>query len=491
MATQQELPPSAASLSESMRDLGYSLPTAIADIVDNSIAADASNIDIFALSTTDVPSLTIIDNGNGMSQSELMTAMKHGSVSPKIERRENDLGRFGLGLKTASFSQCRELTVISRREGVFSAAQWDLDLIDREDAWLISVLDESELNAFDFVENLQANGTMVIWRKLDRLFEYLETEERDALVNEKLELVERHLSLVFHRFLSGDVKRQGKLTISINNNRVKAFDPFCRGNRATQVLPEEKVLVNGQQVSIQPYVLPHHSKLTQSEYDFYQSHSDFISNQGAYIYRNSRLMAWGDWFRMVPKGEATKLARVQIDFPNTLDESWTIDIKKSRAKPPFAVRNRLKQIISQITQRGIRVHKQRGQKLYNENHCPVWERYAEGGRTRYALNSEHPLISGFNARLADQESKVLGMIIEIISTSIPLEMIYADYAENPNGVSQEREVVDIDDKLKLIKELVDGQSYSADLFLSLTRELRMFDDHQLQVEEFIGREFND
>ena len=117
---------------------------------------------------------------------------------------------------------------------------------------------------------------------------------------------------------------------------------------------------------MQPYVLPHHSRLSAADYDFYQDRSDFISNQGGYVYRNGRLMAWGDWFRLVPKGEATKLARVQIDFPNSLDEAWTIDIKKSRARPPHTVRERLRQIISQITGRSVTVHRGRGQKLFQE-----------------------------------------------------------------------------------------------------------------------------
>src|SRR3546814_1140154 len=142
------------------------------------------------------------------------------------------------------------------------------------------------------------------------------------------------------------------------------------------------------EVRLQPYVLPHHSRLSASEYDYYQDRSDFISNQGGYVYRNGRLMAWGDWFRLVPKGEATKLARVQIDFPNSLDEAWTIDIKKSRARPPHGVRERLRQIINRITARSVTGHRGRGQKLFQERQAPFWGRYADHGRIRFALNAQ-------------------------------------------------------------------------------------------------------
>jgi hypothetical protein len=211
-------------------------------------------------------------------------------------------------------------------------------------------------------------------------------------MNEKLAILGKHLSLVFHRFLTKDETIKTKIRIKINGHQITAFDPFCKKIKATKMMPEEKVMIGDNIVKIQPYILPHHSKLTAEEYDFYQNRSDFISNQGAYIYRNGRLMAWGDWFRMVAKGESTKLARVQIDFNNTLDEDWTIDIKKSRANPPKQVRERMRQILRKIINRSTDVHRRRGKKLFDETICPFWERYAEEGTIRYDINTQHPLI---------------------------------------------------------------------------------------------------
>lgn len=491
MATARKLPPSASSLSGSMRDLGYSLPTAIADIIDNSIAADATEIDVFCDLTRENPTLIIIDNGHGMTSDELLIAMKHGSINPKQKRSPLDLGRFGLGLKTASFSQCRQLTVVSSKSNVLCGAEWDLDVISTEDEWLLSILDDAEIKVLPYIDKLLPTGTIVIWRKLDRLFEDQYGNKRDEIVNEKLDLVEKHLALVFHRFLSGEVKNRKKIAIRINGHTVQAFDPFCRKNKATRLLPEEIVRVDGFDVIIQPYILPHHSKLTNAEYDYYEDRSSFISNQGAYIYRNGRLMAWGDWFRLVPKGEATKLARVQIDFPNALDESWTIDIKKSRARPPHAVRERLKQIVSKITYNSTCIHKGRGQKLFEEISAPIWERYADKGKIRFELNMEHPILLMLIEDMTDKQLRDLKNYLQSVCYSLPVEMIYSDYSTNPREVDQHSlEDGSVIKRLQALKEtLFNSGQVDLNIFREVTASTRMFSKHQNIIDKFIEENF--
>ena len=491
MAEYHRLPPSAACLSASMRDLGYSLETAVADLIDNSISAEATQIDIICEIAGGAPYLAITDNGHGMTPSELIDAMKHGSASPKTKRGVHDLGRFGLGLKTASFSQCRSLAVVSIKKGERSGAEWNLDRIDQADDWIISVLDEEDIDALPQINVIEDHGTAVIWRELDRLFEDESGGRRDDIVNEKLDVVEKHLSLVFHRFLSGEVKGRKRIAITLNGHTVQAFDPFCRKNTATRLLPEDFVTVDDEMVTLQPYILPHHSNLTASEYDFYQSRSDFISNQGAYIYRNGRLMAWGDWFRLIPKGEATKLARVQIDFPNCLDELWTIDIKKSRARPPLVVRDRLKQIIGRVTGASTIVHRGRGQKLFDEVAAPVWERYADHGRIRYAVNARHPLIEELKSRLNVDDAKLLNFVIDAVSSSIPVEMIYSDYSLHPREVSKTDEEKNVVlERLRTLKDAFsDNRAIGAAGFREIVRSTRLFDSQMDLAEKFIAEEF--
>lgn len=491
MARAHHLPPSAASLTASLRDLGYSLETAVADLIDNSISADATEVQIFCDMSRSAPVLVIADNGRGMTEDEVIAAMRHGATDPRKNRAPKDLGRFGLGLKTASFSQCRRLTVVSAVKGERAGAEWNLAQVEKEDDWFITVLETDEIAAQPFFEALGETGTLVIWRDLDRLFEDESGQKRDEIVNEKMAVVERHLSLVFHRFLSGEVKGRRKLSIRINGHLVTAFDPFCRKNEATQLLREEKVWVGDVPVVMQPYILPHHSRLSASEYDYYQDRSDFISNQGAYVYRNGRLMAWGDWFRLVPKGEATKLARVQIDFPNSLDEAWTIDIKKSRARPPHAVRERLRQIISQITARSVTVHRGRGQKLFQESQAPLWERYADHGGIRFAINAEHPLIASLGARLSPDDANSLRVLLDSIAAALPIEMIYSDYSTHPREVSQT--VADKDqalDRLKSLKQVLYGDGPGdPQAFLQIVRSTRLFDGQIETAEKFIAEAF--
>src|SRR4051812_42462491 len=189
MARPYHLPPSAASLTVSLRDLGYSLETAVADLIDNSISADATEIQIFCDMSRSEPVLVIADNGRGMTEGEVIAAMRHGATDPRKERGPKDLGRFGLGLKTASFSQCRRLTVVSTVQGERAGAEWNLARIEEDDDWLISVLEPDDIAEQPFFDTLGDVGTLVIWRDLDRLFEDETGQKRDEIVHEKLAVV--------------------------------------------------------------------------------------------------------------------------------------------------------------------------------------------------------------------------------------------------------------------------------------------------------------
>ena len=441
-----------------MRDLGYSLETAVADIIDNSIAAGASHIDIWCAPDSDPLALAIVDNGRGMTESELIAAMRPGSTSPAEVRARTDLGRFGLGLKTASFSQGRRLTVVSRQSRATCAAIWDLDDLAASDDWLLSIPTERELTGLPWLDRLGETGTLVVWEKLDRLSESVEGTDRSDLISTKLVALDRHLSLVFHRFIDGDLPGRAsgssKLSIRLNGQKVVSFDPFCRNERATQPLPVEKLVVQGEEIEIRPYILPHHSKLSPVTWRYYKDRSDFLSNQGAYVYRNGRLMAWGDWFRMIPKGEATKLARVQIDFPSTLDPLWTIDIKKSRAQPPPAVRERFKRIIERIAGRSVRVHRGRGEQLLDASASPIWTRsIGREGVIYYAPDFTHPLIEAALDAVPDDKRSLVRNAFSALGAAFPVDSVYADFADDPKRVSLNGS--DIDDRAKVIRSLKD------------------------------------
>jgi len=486
------LPPRAAALSQSMRDIGYSLEAAVADIIDNSISACASKVDIFFDVQQTSACLAIIDNGHGMNEKELIEAMRHGTQNPRAPRSKGDLGRFGLGLKTASFSQCTRLTVVSSKKGLKVGAVWDLKLVSDRDDWIICLLNKNEIEELPYVERLSRDGTLVLWENLDRLCEGTEDVVNEKLVHEKIREVEKHLSLVFHRFLNGEIKGR-KLGISINYHDLEPFDPFCTANKAHYLLNKEVIRINGEEVIIQPYILPHHSKLSQRERDFYNSRSDFLNNQGAYVYRNGRLMAWGDWFRLVPKGEATKLARVKIDFSSSLDEHWTIDIKKSRAYPPHPVREQIKKIIGRITEGSTRVIKRKGKNLYDSVPKQVWLRTAKQGLIEYSLDREHPVIIAMEKTFKKTESRKIEEMLSLIESSIPVETIYADYTVNPHdfekNVDLERD--EILSKLDTIWSILSfNQKITEESFREIVCYSKPYRDYPDVIEDFIGRKFN-
>ena len=488
---ERELPPGASSLSESMRDIGYSLETAVADIIDNSLTAKAERIEIFCDLNGVSPILAIIDDGKGMVEDILVDAMRHGSQNPRKKRKANDLGRFGLGLKTASFSQSRHLTVLSRSGGELSGAIWDLDVLSDKDKWIINILEKDDFSKVPLFDQLTGDGTLVVWQNLDRLSEKRQDASRDEIIYEKLELLNRHLSLVFHRYIVGEVPGRKKVAISLNGHLINAFDPFCLSS-GTQIMPKETVRLGGQEINIQPYILPHHSKLTQKQFDFYADRSDFLSNQGVYVYRNCRLMAWGDWFRLIPKGEATKLARIQIDFPTSMDELWTIDIKKSRASPPYEVRERLKQIIEKIANQSVRVHVGRGKKRFDKSLTPFWARYDDRSNIRYEPDIDHPLIQAFRENLGKKERKQFEEILFAVGSSVPVDAIYADYAKSPrnfdNPVQFQNE--DIITHLQTIKETLEtAQSVSVETFKQVVISTKAFEGCANLVDTFVKENF--
>ena len=347
----KNMPPYAPTLIESTRAIGYSLEAAVADIIDNSIAADARNINIFFFPIGE-EYIAILDDGTGMNEAGLDVAMQYGSKNPTEVRDSKDLGRFGLGLKTASLSQCRCLTVVTKQDDCIYARRWDIDHVSDVGEWSLLILEQDELRNLPHIENLLElqSGTLVIWQHLDRL----KSGELDfeSVMGRKVDTVRDHISLVFHRFLSGEAGIN-RITIGINDEAVLPADPFLR-KKSNQPMDDEVLIIRGERIIVRAYILPHISKMTSSEIKQLGGKEGLRRQQGFYVYRNKRLLVWGTWFRMMRQGDLSKLARVQVDIPNTLDDLWTLDIKKSTAIPPAEVRRNLEIIIERIAEKSKR-----------------------------------------------------------------------------------------------------------------------------------------
>ncbi len=432
-----ELAPHAPTLVSSMRAIGYSLESAMADIVDNSIAAHARNIEIRA-SPYDDPYVAIIDDGDGMSSDELTDAMRHGSKGPDELREIRDLGRFGLGLKTASLSQCRQLTVISIKNGKLSGRRWDIDVLHQTQKWTLQCLDDNEITSLPAYDILNRNphGTMVLWRELDRLAEGEGSIESGLTAG--MNRVMDHLALVFHRYLSQEVPEES-VGIVVNNNSLVGADPFLAHHRATQKLPDEKLWIDGNLVLVQPYILPHASRLSPEELFAAGGEEGLRRLQGFYIYRNRRLIVWGKWFGLARQEELTKLARVQVDIPNSLDSLWTLDIKKSDAYPPADVRKNLRRVIDKISETSRTVYRYRGRRSNADRYIHAWQRIEAREGVCYRINREHPLIEAFRDHLDPGAQNLFEAVLKSTEESFPAEALYVDMGQDTQRVVQRPE----------------------------------------------------
>ncbi len=420
-----ELPPFAPMLIESTRAIGYSLEAAVADIIDNSISANTSIIDIRYLPYSE-PYVAVVDNGCGMSEDELTESMRYGSADPTAVRDDRDMGRYGLGMKTASLSQCRCLTVASVKNDKLCARQWDLDYIKKTGKWSLVILEDEELLEIPLIEELRkySSGTLVAWQKLDKVFSG-EINIEQAMTD-KMDSVQRHISLVYHRFLQGGDAAH-KVNISMNGQQVIAFDPFFI-SKSRQIMDEERIEIPqyNSVVTVKPFVLPHPSKMTKTEVEKYGGKDGFRRLQGFYIYRNKRLLIWGTWFRMTRMDEFSKLARVQIDIPNSLDELWTLDVKKSTAIPPEIVKSRLKQIIQNIIDNSKRTYTFRWRKETRDGISHIWNVLETRDGVRYELNSDHPLFEKLSEMIDDEAKLLLDEYIYTVASNFPINRLHND-----------------------------------------------------------------
>lgn len=432
--------PHAAALIESLRDIGYSLESALADIIDNAITAKAASIKLMSETATDDPHIGIIDDGLGMSEAELIEAMRPGSRNPLEKRGTIDLGRFGLGLKSASFSQCRRLTVVSRRNGHTTGAVWDLDRVAETNEWRIELLDDME--KLPFIEFLSGDhGTLVLWQKADRLAGSIrrETARRAEHINRNLAEAERHICLVFQRFMENS---QRPLKIFLNGRALAPLDPFASSHPSCQADPEEELHLADGIVKIQSFTLPHHKSMTRAEWEEIGGLEGHLKSQGFWVYRAQRLIIAGSWLGLARQSELSKLCRIRVDIPNTMDPIWKIDVKKSSAQLPPAVRERLTKVVERFASTSKRTYRKRGQKLVDEARMPLWNRNQKDGRIIYVPNIDHPVLTNFAKCLDEDLQRQFENCVRLLGSGLPVESLQVDIMGNAEALRADQADID-------------------------------------------------
>lgn len=442
--------PFAPILVESTRSIGYSFESALADVIDNSIGKNATVVHV-EFSSKDPQYVAIIDDACGMDAEELETAMRYGSKSSLDTRDPHDLGRFGLGLKTASMSQCRRLTVITKKDGRMHAACWDLDVIAEKGNWVLINYTAGEISKLPFADKLkkQKSGTVVVWQEFDRIANGSANPQK--VFDEKIERAREHAALVFHRFMDGE-SIKNRVRIYFNGSCVEPIDPFLSDNPATQPLPEQTIRIEKSQIRVKPYILPFASKVSVKDKKKLGELCDLRQNQGFYIYRNKRLIIWGTWFRLIKQHELNKLARVRVDIPNTLDSIWEIDIKKSTASLPDVIKRNLVAVVQNSVGRSESVYKYRGRKVSNDNLQHVWNTVDNRGQFQYLVNRELPLYKLLESSLDETALAYLDAFIKTLEDTFPYGDVYYRLAKDDN--SAKTTSVDFEEAYKIAETMI-------------------------------------
>jgi hypothetical protein len=419
-----EIVPDPESLLESIRSVGYSLKEAISDLIDNSISANATRIDII-INLEGSGKFHLIDNGDGMDNEKLVSSFRLGSTNPKTTRDENDLGRFGMGMKTASLSQCRSVTVTSKQKNSIVSRTLDLDEVSRQKKWIIG---EKEIQS-DLLSRLETidKGTIVTWEKIDK--NNIPEEEQNNLLIE----IENYISLCFHRFME---RANNRILFYLNDSEepIQPVSPVVEGS---QVFSE--IAIDSANSKMKAFTIPIRKETqVKSLFNSLELFNGVENQQGIYIYRSDRLLCFGGWLGIVKPNNSFKLCRVVIDFKNdySSDKIWSIDIKKTKADIPFEYRQEIKKFVKKAQRDSARKIGRYNKKelknaagdLYDNSFLWQVDKNKKYGFWEYKLNIENPL---FTALLNKVSRKELQLILDIIARDLPISDIIDNNDEEP------------------------------------------------------------
>jgi len=426
MSNSVQLVPNAADLAKSIRGLGYTPASAIADLIDNSISAGAKIVSItFAWNGGD-PRLLLLDDGAGMSAETLTEAMRLGG-DPDKPRAASDLGRFGLGLKTASFSQARTLIVASKTSAAEPAAVlWDIDHITDTNSWDLQLGAGSASADVDTVLGPLPRGTLVIWQRLDLMFGA--GEKSVDLFLQIAETTADHLGMTYHRLIEG-----GRLEITINGSVVRAWDPFASSDPNCKKYPPVKIEPGAGrgEATFVGCILPPPAVLTAEQQELYGGPNGWTAQQGFYVYRADRIVVSGGWLNLGRAGKSWRpdrdhmLARISLDISNSSDTDWVLDIRKSTLTAPQDFRPQLLRNAQELRKlaKATLTARRRGRSVAggdSEEPLPsVWISERAGAFVRFRIDRRHPLIA--SARRASSEATQLRTLLDRIDADLPLQ----------------------------------------------------------------------
>ncbi len=451
--SEQELPPSAKASVESLRALDYGLPSALADLIDNSITAEAKNIYLKVRWSGSTSSLSVSDDGHGMTEEALVSAMRFGSKSPKEKRAEKDLGRFGLGLKTASIWACRRVTVITKSKGSAVVARcWDVDVISDRDRWILSRGEGRLIDELCAELHKRESGTTVVWEKMDTLLSGGidgDTRSEDSF-NASFSEALNHIGMVFHRFIEKEA-----VTIGVGRVKVSSWNPL-----SSRPLPElvqaDNFIYKGHTIKVTCGIMPHPKRLSQQAAETVGGPAGWYARQGFYVYRRDRIIVAGGWLGMLRPADHYKLARIAVEVPNTLDLDLGVSVTKTNVTLPDGVKARLKKAAEALRERAYSIYRHRGRKaLASTVEGDIdfaWTKMekVEGGLTYFLVNKQHHLYKKVREGIKDK--KALELLIHLLEQTLPTADIGLANSNKPDSVAGAFEGDTDEERLKKFRE---------------------------------------
>lgn len=431
----REVPPNAEYLINSLRSIGYQFKTAIADIIDNSLSASATEIDILFLWNNSDCEVTITDNGCGMSEEELILAMTFAGKNVKDNREKIDLGRFGLGLKSASLSQARILSVYSKKNNKVSSFEWNLNKLEAlgDGVWALSKVEQIP---YEF-ESL-ITGTIVRWKDLDGIFT---PGFGESAFLDLMDIVEEHISIIFHKYIENGV------LIRINGNLVAPLDPFFEES-VYYISPQENIGTNIEPVKVKAFL--------------YREDDTSLSKQNkCFIYRGERLLCscgLND-LSISSKLKKTNL-KVVIDISNSSDKDWSIDIIKSKAIMPILIKNKLANYLKPLEKILIKKTKRKSENSY-ENY-DIWIRNDLNSQ-EYSINKDAPILKAFEKSLSSDLKEQFLLLIKEIEANAPKKIDHVIVTEK--SIEQKGENLSVDAKKEIrlhLLRLIKGKSLNVE-----------------------------
>jgi hypothetical protein len=435
MMEYEEAEPNPEHLIRSIAEQGYSFESSLADLIDNSISAEATGVEVLIDMDQEPFTLFLADNGTGMSERILKSSMQFPSSSPAMDRNETDLGRFGLGMKTASFSQTRIFTVLSRERGTtkYSGRTWDVDYLKHKKKWHLIINTEDEVETLlenyqkisdEFLSGIKefSANTIVIWKGLYKFEEYLDPSNRKRALQQQLnEITVDHLSLVFHRFLE---RKQEPVQIRVNNKQISPFDPFPPSNAGVRKIESKRKSFFKDKVKLEGFVLPAHSideaKTGVSKWT--TKNSSLTDMEGIYVYRADRIIIFGGWNGLIRKGPRLQLARLRVDVGNKVDHLLHLNVSKSQITIPHDLKLGFAQYVNELKAEAEREFHNRGiRKLagdVSQQNEQLVTRSACSKGTLLEINPSFPILEDLAGSLSKEQQSKLKILLRMVNTLI-------------------------------------------------------------------------